>query len=240
MLARGQVVIIVDPAKGTAKSKDPDFTGIVVLLVLPAEPPDPSALVRRVKGDDGFKVFVVEAFGFRAATRVQADVISALCHHWGAAYLLVEDQGLSSLHEWVYQPAAGSPAPPPAMLIPYSTKESKELKIGAVTPLLDRAVMGLPPCVMFHPRVVSLDAPPSILQQDPTLQYLHRYAPSLAAAPQIELHRNLYDEAVNFGVSSHDDLIDPLAQGLRWVNTQLHGGYSDDEQGGLEIVSLNY
>jgi len=230
MLARATVVVVVDPAKGTAKSKDPDYTGVVVMLIVELQP--------TVKGDDGFRVFVPEAFGFRASTGVQADVVSALCHHWGASYLLVEDQGLSSLHEWIYQPRPGSPPAPQATLIPYSTKAGKELMVKAITPLLDRAVMGLPACVAFHPGVIQDGQLPTLVLQD-ELRYLYERCPALAAAPVIEMHRNLRDEAVNFSVAAHDDIIDPLSRGLQWANIHLRSGRIDDSPG-LDVISINF
>lgn len=223
ILARCIVAIIVDPAAGDAKSKDPDYTGIVVLLIDPGDGTQANP----------FRVFIPEAFHFRASTRLQAAVVSALCTHWGASYLLIENQGLSSLHEWVYSPPEGNPAPPAAMCIPYSTTQSKTLKLQAITPLLDQAVISKP-VVYFHPRIIEINPSPTTLHE--AFPYLAG-VPAIQAAPEIEVSRPLYDEAVNFGVTSHDDVIDPLSQGLLWVNTQIKPREYDE--GGLEIVSLS-
>jgi len=218
VLARVVVAIIVDPASGDAKSKDPDYTGVTVLLIDNGPP---------------FRVFVPEAFHFRASTRLQAAIVSALCTHWGASYLLIEKQGLSSLHEWVYAPPEGNPAPPAALCIPYTTTQNKALKLQAVTPLLDQALVSNP-VVYFHPKVIEVNPTPTVLHE--AFRYLLG-VPAIQAAPEVEINRPLYDEAVNFGVTSHDDVIDPLSQGLLWVNTQIKPREYDE--GGLEVVSLS-
>ena len=244
ILAGATAIIAVDPAKGTAKSKDPDSTAVAVLLFYQSQiQVAPATLLDGNTSQDAppsiapFNVFIPEVFEFKAGTRLQAAIIRGLARLWGAQHIVVEAQGLSSLHEWILEvPPEEQPAN--ALIWPIPATQAKELRVAAVTPLLDRPP-GHPPIVYFHPRLTKADDPSTIYLQE-ALPRLLPLLPQLADSPPIEMRRTFYHQAVNFPVTAHDDTLDAVVHGLTWGTQNLVNYYQGAaSRSAFEAISLS-
>ena len=203
--------ISVDPTGSknrtqAVKSKDPDYYGFTVLLV---DLEDANAL--RPKAPN--RVYVPEAYQVRLSMAHAAYHALELSKRWGAEAILVEAQGQSSLHDWIYE------ADKTVQVIPIPATLSKQQRLESITPMLQDPSQR----ILFHPKTIEIEPPEN---QTITINKLNDVI-------TVEVMRDLRNQLLNFP-TVHDDGMDSLVQGLRYIKqfvlpSDSAGDDEDDE-----------
>ena len=205
-LKKATVLISIDPtgAKGKqSKNKDPDYTGVSILLIDTA-PHETYHQHGRPEAPN--RIFVVDAYQFRASTAHTAQHTLELYRKWRPDVICIEAQGAQSLHEWVYELDASIP------IETVSATLSKRSRLESITPWLQDHRQR----VLFHPQVIELEPQTftaSIGGPNPTV---------------IECRRTLRHQMLNFP-TTHDDVLDSTVQGLRFTRQWILPYENEDE-----------
>lgn len=236
-------VICLDPSSGKQLQKGKlDYTGVTVLLVSRPENEDVPTKSegeadeheeRLLPGaEPRFEVFVPEAYQVRLPHILQAKLVWQLVRQWQANYVVIEAEGMQSLHAWLEEQRQLDPGLPLAEIHPVSSgNRSKGQRLMEVVPLLQRP-QGEAPLVYFHPQTIDTAPQPFFLD--------------VAGAPY-EALRDLRSQLLGFP-TEHDDIMDSLVHGLRWAHENLisyetvdsfyAGETGADQAAGVSCISL--
>jgi len=213
-------VVCVDPSSGKQLQKGKlDYTGVTVLLVSTApeqqEREQESGLYQEGSAQNAkhpgtaqppkFEVFIPEAYQVRLPHIYQPKLIWQLVRQWQANYIVIEAEGMQSLHAWMEEQRQQDPGLPLAEIHPVSSgNRSKGQRLMEIVPLLHRPEGELP-VVYFHPQVIDSSPQPFFIDVGGT---------------PFEALRDLRDQLLGFP-TEHDDIMDSTVHGLRWAHENL-------------------
>jgi len=207
-LQRATAVISIDPSKGKDVQKGKTaYVGLTVLLFV-----DNLAGYKPVQFDEQgnpwppppnppFEIFTVESYQIKVSTRLQVKLLWEVARTWAASYILVENEGMQTLAEWLQEEQRQNPLLG-AQIMPVQTKGmGKGARLLAITPLLDRPE-GQPPILWFHPDTISTRPLPQNI--------------TLPDGSQAEILRDLREQVLSFP-TPYMDILDSWTQGVNWI-----------------------
>ena len=243
-LERATAVISIDPSSGKQLQKGKlDYTGVTIFLVTrpadnvvqqdgqeyePGSNPPAASVGGRASG---FEIFIPEAYQVRLPHIYQAKLIWQLVRQWQADYVIIEAEGMQSLHAWLEEQRQQDPGLPLAEIHPVSSgNRSKGQRLQEVVPLLQRPE-GEAPIVYFHPQIIDASPQPFFID--------------IAGTP-FEALRDLRSETLGFP-AEHDDQLDSMVHGLRWIHENIFTfetsdgyfqGSNNNAGGGVSCISI--
>lgn len=215
LLNRATVILSIDPtgSKGSKQnSKDPDYIGVSVLLT------DTSPESHN-RPTTKHRIYVVESYQLRLSTANAARHIYELHSKWKPDAVVIEAQGAQSLHEWVIEQYSHIP------VVPMPATLSKQQRLESITPWLQDPAQK----VLFHPRTVNPDP--------------QEFNVTIAGKSPITTtaKHTLRSQLLDFP-TTHDDVVDSLVQGLRYIRHYVLGIDADqidpEAQAGEVDVSI--
>lgn len=213
-----EVVISIDPSKGTEESrgKDPDFHGVTILL---AHAPHGSDQQEGLSYPYTYRTFIAESLSVRMPASWLIYYMVQLCRDWQASHLLIEEQGAITYSSWITDVAKHLP---PVYSIPVGNV-SKGQRLRRITPLLDLPDE-IPPVTLFHPDTIQKRPEPHTLLV--TLRDGGTY--------EVEAFRNLRHQILNFPTKK-DDTLDSFTQASYWSYENLAPRELDTRPGGATV-----
>jgi len=216
-------VISLDPSSGKDLQKGKlDYTGVTIFLVWQRGEQDGETDEAPIPGEPDFQVYIPTAFQVKLPHVDQARLAWQLVRQWDAAYLLVEAEGMQSLHSWLEQERLRDPTLP---LVDIHATTSGNLNKGQrlvrISPLIE-----LP---ASRPTLVRFSM--AALQVNPQTYYV-----DVNGTP-FEALNDLYGQITSFP-TQHDDILDSFTGGLHWIHANLIGlPHEDGEARGAPSIA---
>lgn len=199
-LVNARALVCLDPSSGKKLEKGKlDYTGVCTFLYVDH--------MHRLETEEDyhgppFEIFIPEAYQVKLPHVMQAKLAWQLVSQWRCDTLVIEAQGMQSLHAWMEELRAQDPTLPLVDIEPIASGNvNKGQRLVRVTPLLDLPA-DHPPLVYLHPR---------LLEENPTPYFI-----DVGGTPY-EALRDLRGQLLGFP-TEHDDILDAFAYGLYWIH----------------------
>jgi len=228
-LIKAHAIVSFDPSSGRKLTTGKlDYLGVAVLLYIDHTHMEDA--IRVQQGLPKFEIFIPEAFQVKLPTIQQAIFAWQLVRQWSAQTLLVESQGMQSLSDWLDdQKSKDETLNAEIYPVPVGS-QSKGDRLLSITPVLG-PIEGDPPWVYFHPQVVTDSPAPKVIR--------------LADGSEHEILHDLREQILAFPMPPHDDIMDAVVQGIKWILFNLapganpnEGTGSEGKGGGLSFIAI--
>lgn len=197
-------ILSADPSSGKDLQKTKlDYLGITILLIY----------LDHIK--QRCQIFVPDAYQIKLPLRHQVVHLGNLARIWNPEWVLIESNGMQTLHEWLYEPAYQT-AIHPDIVVPCSPRSMpKGQRLMAITPFLD-LIPPYPPTVFFHPNVIS----PNPMPHQVEVNLPGRKTYDFTSPNIFDALRDLRHQLLSFP-TPHDDIMDSFTQALLFAKSQI-------------------